>query len=75
MFYPAVDYLVIILLLAFLMVTLFACIFCLRHEYIRKESEKRKKEDVTTDVRIIRNVNLCHGRNHPQSNVKNAEAI
>ncbi|STJ15022.1 Uncharacterised protein [Escherichia coli] len=43
MFYPAVDYLVIILLLAFLMVTLFACIFCLRHEYIRKESEKRKK--------------------------------
>lgn len=44
MFYPAVDYLVIILLLAFLMVTLFACIFCLRHEYIRKESEKRKKD-------------------------------
>lgn len=43
MFYPAVDYLVIILLLAFLMVTLFACIFCLRHEYIRKESEKRKR--------------------------------
>ncbi|STK08171.1 Uncharacterised protein [Escherichia coli] len=43
MFYPAVDYLVIILLLAFLMVTLFACIFCLRHEYIRKESEKTKK--------------------------------
>ncbi|EFK2850503.1 TPA: hypothetical protein RUU56_003420 [Escherichia coli] len=44
MFYPAVDCLVIILLLAFLMVTLFACIFCLRHEYIRKESEKRKKD-------------------------------
>lgn len=42
MFYPAVDYLVIILLLAFLMVTLFACIFCLRHEYIRKESENEK---------------------------------
>ena len=28
-----------------------------------------------TDVKIIRNVSLCHGRNHPQSNVKNAEAI
>ena len=32
-------------------------------------------EVVLTDVKIIRNVNLCHGRNHPQSNVKNAEAI
>ena len=37
--------------------------------------EKRKKEENITDVKIIRNVNLCHGRNHPQSNVKNAEAI
>ena len=33
-----------------------------------------EKENIT-DVKIIRNVNLCHGRNHPQSNVKNAEAI
>ncbi|EFX8938478.1 hypothetical protein D6W97_00645 [Shigella sonnei] len=41
MFYPAVDYLVIILLLAFLMVTLFACIFCLRHEYIREGANKQ----------------------------------
>ncbi|EET5484444.1 hypothetical protein Q2841_003829 [Escherichia coli] len=44
MFYPAVDYLVIILLIVFLLVTLFTCVFCLRHEHIRKESEKRKQE-------------------------------
>lgn len=37
--------------------------------------KKTKKEENITDVKIIRNVNLCHGRNHPQSNVKNAEAI
>lgn len=37
--------------------------------------KKTKKEENITDVKIIRNANLCHGRNHPQSNVKNAEAI
>ena len=37
--------------------------------------KKTKKEENITDVKIIRNVILCHGRNHPQSNVKNAEAI
>lgn len=37
--------------------------------------KKTKKGRNITDVKIIRNVNLCHGRNHPQSNVKNAEAI
>ena len=36
---------------------------------------RRRREESITDVKIIRNVNLCHGRNHPQSNVKNAEAI
>ena len=38
MFYPAVDYLVIILLLAFLMVTLFAS-----HTNIEEKNQKNEK--------------------------------
>ena len=37
--------------------------------------KKTKKEENITDAKTIRNANLCHGRNHPQSNVRNAEAI
>ncbi len=36
-------------------------------EVVKKTKKGRKN---ITDVKIIRNVNLCHGRNHPQSNVK-----
>ena len=41
---------------------------------VRRRSclKENKKEENITDVKIIRNVNLCHGRNHPQSNVKNS---
>ena len=30
-----------------------------------------KKEEDITDVKIIRNVNLCLGRSHPVRNVRN----
>ncbi|STK06526.1 Uncharacterised protein [Escherichia coli] len=43
MFYPAVDYLVIILLLAFLMVTLFACIFLSQTRIYKKKNQKNEK--------------------------------
>ena len=36
---------------------------------------RQRKADVITDVRIIRNVILCHGRSHQKKNVRNAEAI
>ena len=41
-------------------------------EVVLKKTKKGRKY---SDAKIIRNVNLCHGRNHPQLNVKNAEAI
>ena len=34
-----------------------------------------KKEEDITDVKIIRNVNLCHGRSHQQKNARFVEAI
>ena len=36
---------------------------------------KTKKGDVIMDVRIIRNVILCHGRSRQKKNVRNAEVI
>ena len=37
--------------------------------------ERQKKEENITDVKIIRLVNSCHGKNHPKRNVRSAEAI
>ena len=34
-----------------------------------------KKEEDITDVKIIRNVNLCHGRNHRRKNVRDVANI
>ena len=34
-----------------------------------------KKEEDITDVKIIRNVNLCHGRNHQQKNARDVAHI
>ena len=36
---------------------------------------RQRKADVITDVRIIRNVILCHGRSHQQKNARFVEAI
>ena len=36
---------------------------------------KKGKVDVIMDVRIIRNVILCHGRSRQKKNVRNAEVI
>ena len=41
-------------------------------EVVLKKTKKGRKY---YGCENIRNVNLCHGRNHPQLNVKNAEAI
>ncbi len=38
-------------------------------------SENERKAENITDVRIIRNVILCHGRSHQQRNVRNVVAI
>ncbi|EGO4138822.1 TPA: hypothetical protein RMT52_003822 [Escherichia coli] len=44
MLYPAMDYIAVLIILAFLLVTLFICLFCMINEHIKKESEKRKQE-------------------------------
>ena len=45
------------------------CPVCGKDVVIRKT----KKENIT-DVKIIRLVNSCHGKNHPKRNVRSAEA-